>query len=159
MSSSSRQISKSSQPTPSLSPFCGTHEPCDLRYSPVDDHLPCDDISTSSESRRRARVSACYVLTSATVFPTVSWPPRPVTMDAPEPDQTPFASVSAQTSKLQRQYQALLDQSTPYVTYRWIGTAVLLLLFFARILVAQGWYIGPSNPSPLALPSVWRFSY
>jgi hypothetical protein len=67
-------------------------------------------------------------------------------MDAPEPDQTPFASVSAQTSKLQRQYQALLDQSTPYVTYRWIGTAVLLLLFFARILYAQGWYIGMFSP-------------
>ena len=67
-------------------------------------------------------------------------------MDAPEPDQTPFASVSAQTSKLQRQYQALLDQSTPFVTYRWVGTAVLLLLFFARILYAQGWYIGSSTP-------------
>lgn len=63
-------------------------------------------------------------------------------MDAPEPDQTAFAAVTAQTSKLQRQYQALLDQSTPYVTYRWIGSGVLLLMFFARILVAQGWYIG-----------------
>lgn len=78
-------------------------------------------------------------------------------MDAPEPDQTPFASVSAQTSKLQRQYQALLDQSTPYVTYRWVGTAVLLLLFFARILYAQGWYIGPFHPQcsfncPVPLP-------
>lgn len=63
-------------------------------------------------------------------------------MDAPEPDQTPFAAVTAQTSKLQRHYQALLDQSTPYVTYRWIGSGILLLMFFARILVAQGWYIG-----------------
>lgn len=64
-------------------------------------------------------------------------------MDAPEPEQTPFAAVSAQTSKIQRQYQALLDRSTPFVTYRWIGTGVALLLFFARILYAQGWYIGP----------------
>lgn len=78
-------------------------------------------------------------------------------MDAPEPDQTPFASVSAQTSKLQRQYQALLDQSTPYVTYRWVGTAVLLLLFFARILYAQGWYIGPFYlpPPPFQLPGAF----
>lgn len=30
VSCSSRQISKSSQPTPSPSPFCGAHEPCDL---------------------------------------------------------------------------------------------------------------------------------
>lgn len=63
-------------------------------------------------------------------------------MDAPEPDQTPFAAVTAQTSRLQRQYQALLDQSTPFLTYRWIGTGVTLLLFFARIFIAQGWYIG-----------------
>jgi hypothetical protein len=62
-------------------------------------------------------------------------------METIESDQTPFAAVQAQTSKLQRRYQALLDQSTPHVTYRWIGTGVLLLLFFLRILVAQGWYI------------------
>ncbi|KAH8757928.1 retrieval of early ER protein Rer1 [Diaporthe sp. PMI_573] len=62
-------------------------------------------------------------------------------MDAPKPDQTTFTSVSAQTSDLQRKYQVILDQSTPHVTCRWIGTAVLLLLFFARILHAQGWYL------------------
>lgn len=82
-------------------------------------------------------------------------------MDAPEPEQTPFAAVTAHTTKLQRvglpsrlhfaelicancgqQYQAILDQSTPYVTYRWIGTGVALLMFFLRIFFAQGWYIG-----------------
>ncbi|KAL7963513.1 retrieval of early ER protein Rer1 [Trichoderma compactum] len=62
-------------------------------------------------------------------------------MDAPEPDQTPFAAVTAHTTRIQRQYQAILDQSTPYVVYRWIGTGVALLLFFLRIFVAQGWYI------------------
>ncbi|KAL8849682.1 MAG: hypothetical protein Q9221_005372 [Calogaya cf. arnoldii] len=62
-------------------------------------------------------------------------------MDAPEPENTPFAAVSAQTSKLGRIYQSYLDKSTPYTTYRWIGTAVLLALFFVRIVVAQGWYI------------------
>ncbi|KAL8929426.1 MAG: hypothetical protein Q9172_000477 [Xanthocarpia lactea] len=62
-------------------------------------------------------------------------------MDAPEPENTPFAAVSAQTSKLGRLYQSYLDKSTPYTTYRWIGTAVLLALFFLRIVVAQGWYI------------------
>lgn len=39
-------------------------------------------------------------------------------------------------------YQSYLDKATPYTTYRWIGTAVLLSLFFVRILLAQGWYIG-----------------
>lgn len=107
---------------------------------------PATVTAASFEFKRRARNSTCGILTPAVVFPTTTSPSRLVTMDAPEPDQTPFASMSAQTSKLQRQYQALLDQSTPFVTYRWIGTAVLLLLFFARILYAQGWYIGPFTP-------------
>lgn len=62
-------------------------------------------------------------------------------MDSSEPDQTPFAAVTAQTSRLQRQYQAWLDFSTPYVSYRWIGTLTLLIIFFIRIFFAQGWYI------------------
>lgn len=66
---------------------------------------------------------------------------NPYTMDSQEPDQTPFEAVSATTSKLQQRYQALLDQSTPFVTYRWVGTGVCLFLFMLRILIAQGWYI------------------
>lgn len=62
-------------------------------------------------------------------------------MNAPEPEQTPFEAVSTHTSKIQRHYQALLDQSTPFVLYRWVSTAVLLLCFFLRIFIAQGWYI------------------
>lgn len=62
-------------------------------------------------------------------------------MNSIEPEQTPFAAVSVHTSMLQRKYQALLDQSTPFVTYRWVGTTVGLLLFFARVFIAQGWYI------------------
>lgn len=50
-------------------------------------------------------------------------------------------ATNRETDKPQR-YQALLDQSTPFVTYRWVGTGVGLLMFFLRILVAQGWYIG-----------------
>ncbi|KAI9802925.1 MAG: retention in endoplasmic reticulum protein 1 [Sarcosagium campestre] len=62
-------------------------------------------------------------------------------MDSQEPEQTPFAAISAQTSVYARQYQAYLDKSTPYTTYRWAGTGVLLLFFALRILFAQGWYI------------------
>ncbi|KAL2886192.1 Protein RER1 [Ceratocystis lukuohia] len=62
-------------------------------------------------------------------------------MDIPEPDKTPFEAVTSQTSRIQRRVQVLLDQSTPYVLYRWIGTGVLLLIFGLRILIAQGWYI------------------
>ncbi|TVY82533.1 Protein RER1 [Lachnellula suecica] len=59
-------------------------------------------------------------------------------MDSAEPEQTPFAAVSAHTGRLSR---AWLDKSTPYVPYRWLGTAGLLFVFFLRIFVAQGWYI------------------
>jgi len=62
-------------------------------------------------------------------------------MDAPEPDQTPFAAVTVHTSRIQQKYQALLDQSTPFVLYRWIGTGTCLFLFFLRVFIAQGWYI------------------
>jgi len=62
-------------------------------------------------------------------------------MDAPEPDSTPFDAVTLHTNRLMRQYQAYLDKSTPYVSYRWIGTGAVLLLFFLRIVIAQGWYI------------------
>lgn len=44
------------------------------------------------------------------------------------------------TSYLQH-YQKYLDKSTPFTPYRWAGTVVLLLLFFLRIVFAQGWYI------------------
>ncbi|PGH07089.1 hypothetical protein AJ79_06367 [Helicocarpus griseus UAMH5409] len=62
-------------------------------------------------------------------------------MDVPEPEQTPFTAVTTQTSRITRQYQAYLDAVTPYTTYRWIGTGVLLFVFFLRIVLAQGWYI------------------
>lgn len=42
----------------------------------------------------------------------------------------------------------MLDQVTPYTTYRWIGTGALLLIFMLRILLAQGWYIGMHAHSP-----------
>jgi hypothetical protein len=62
-------------------------------------------------------------------------------MDAPEPEQTPFEAVSTHTSMIQRKFQSLLDQSTPFVLYRWIGSITLLILFGLRIIFAQGWYI------------------
>ncbi|KAI4724703.1 retrieval of early ER protein Rer1 [Aureobasidium sp. EXF-10728] len=69
-------------------------------------------------------------------------------MDSPEPD-TPFAAVSAQTTRAgmaktfgqMQLYQSYLDKSTPYKTYRWIGTGVVFLMFALRIFFAQGWYI------------------
>ncbi|KAK4935341.1 hypothetical protein LTR10_023603 [Elasticomyces elasticus] len=62
-------------------------------------------------------------------------------MDGPEPDTTPFDAITTQGNKLMRQYQTYLDKSTPYVSYRWSATGALLVMFFLRIIIAQGWYI------------------
>ncbi|KAI9786158.1 MAG: retention in endoplasmic reticulum protein 1 [Geoglossum umbratile] len=42
---------------------------------------------------------------------------------------------------MDQQYQTYLDKSVPHISYRWIGTGVLLLVFLLRIVVKQGWYI------------------
>lgn len=48
----------------------------------------------------------------------------------------------AESTQLQRRYQAMLDQTTPHVAERWAVTGVLLVIFMLRIVFAQGWYIG-----------------
>ncbi|KAI8146201.1 Golgi membrane protein [Fennellomyces sp. T-0311] len=53
----------------------------------------------------------------------------------------PTSNFLAQKAMLERRWQRILDDTTPHVQYRWIGTAVLLVLFILRILYAQGWYI------------------
>lgn len=62
-------------------------------------------------------------------------------MDGPEPETTPFDAISTQSNRLLRIYQTYLDKSTPYTPFRWAGTGVLLVMFFLRIVFAQGWYI------------------
>ncbi|KZT05370.1 retrieval of early ER protein Rer1 [Laetiporus sulphureus 93-53] len=61
-------------------------------------------------------------------------------MSSSEPG-TGVASVSTTFSNAKRQYQQWLDRVTPFVLYRWLGTAGLLSLFMLRIMIAQGWYI------------------
>lgn len=53
-------------------------------------------------------------------------------------DPSPGQNISAQYSKLQRQYQQVLDRWTPHVLQRWLSTAGILFLFFLRIVLAQG---------------------
>lgn len=74
-----------------------------------------------------------------------------------EDDKIPPSGHRAKHAPLLQIYQSYLDKATPYTTYRWIGTAVLLTLFFIRILLAQGWYIGPSlvRPSNHTLQPSW----
>jgi hypothetical protein len=61
-------------------------------------------------------------------------------MSSSENDAPP-QNVLAQFTKLQRQYQQTLDRWTPHILQRWIATAGLLVVFFLRIVLSQGWYI------------------
>ncbi|KAK9464104.1 retrieval of early ER protein Rer1 [Lipomyces oligophaga] len=62
-------------------------------------------------------------------------------MDSEMPSNTPLASATAQVSQVSQRFQFYLDQSTPFVLYRWVGSAVLLLLFMLRVVLSHGWYI------------------
>ncbi len=53
-------------------------------------------------------------------------------------DTTPLQNLTAQYTRLLRQYQQVLDRWTPYALYRWLGTSGLLTIFMLRILIAQG---------------------
>ncbi|KAG9104526.1 hypothetical protein FRC06_001612 [Ceratobasidium sp. 370] len=62
-------------------------------------------------------------------------------------EQTPFSlppalqPLEAQYLKYQRQYQQLIDRTTPFMLNRWLATGGLIILFLLRIVFAQGWYI------------------
>ncbi|KAK9470771.1 retrieval of early ER protein Rer1 [Dipodascopsis tothii] len=62
-------------------------------------------------------------------------------MEDARPDSTPFNQFAAQTTQLAQRFQFYLDQSTPFVFYRWVGLGTLLFLFMLRIVLSQGWYI------------------
>lgn len=53
-------------------------------------------------------------------------------------EPSPVQNVSAQYSKIKRQYQQILDRWTPHIVQRWLATAGLLGVFMLRIVLAQG---------------------
>ncbi|KAI8973508.1 RER1 protein [Mycotypha africana] len=58
-----------------------------------------------------------------------------------EPSEGATSSLLAQKSNLERRFQVVLDQVTPYTPQRWTGTVIVLVLFMARVILAEGWYI------------------
>lgn len=52
-----------------------------------------------------------------------------------------FGGASQQLHKYSMLYQHYVDMTVPYSQRRWIGLAVLLTLFYARVIMAQGWYV------------------
>lgn len=53
-------------------------------------------------------------------------------------EPSPVQNISAQYTKLKRQYQQILDRWTPHILQRWLATAGLLTIFMLRILISQG---------------------
>lgn len=51
------------------------------------------------------------------------------------------APVNQWVNDVSRIFQYYLDKSTPYTMYRWIGTAVLLVIYAVRVYYVQGFYI------------------
>ncbi|ORZ28950.1 retrieval of early ER protein Rer1 [Lobosporangium transversale] len=47
----------------------------------------------------------------------------------------------AQKSAIEQRYQIILDKVTPHTPERWAFTGVVLLIYFIRVIYAQGWYI------------------
>lgn len=62
------------------------------------------------------------------------------------------------TWSLLQKYQALLDAATPHTLYRWVATGALLTLFFLRIVLAQGWYIGMFDSTQLSTQYIFWMS-
>ncbi|KAI7888115.1 retrieval of early ER protein Rer1 [Mucor mucedo] len=58
-----------------------------------------------------------------------------------EPSEGAASSLLAHKSQLERRFQQVLDQVTPFAPYRWVATVVLLILFLLRVVYAEGWYI------------------
>ncbi|KIY50269.1 retrieval of early ER protein Rer1 [Fistulina hepatica ATCC 64428] len=59
-------------------------------------------------------------------------------MDGGEP--SPFNAFSAHISKIQRQYQQILDRWTPHMFHRWLATGGLATLFALRIVLSHDAY-------------------
>ncbi|GJV80267.1 RER1A-like protein [Tanacetum coccineum] len=74
-------------------------------------------------------------------------PPPPTTTTPPAPQQqpsstdTPAAAVQRYAFVLSQRFQHLLDKSTPFLLYRWIGFFVIAFIYTIRVLFVQGFYV------------------
>lgn len=59
-------------------------------------------------------------------------------MSSSDMEQTPVQNLQNQFTRVQRQYQQLLDRWTPHTLNRWLATAGLLAVFLLRIVLSQG---------------------
>lgn len=58
-----------------------------------------------------------------------------------EEDQTSTSQFDVYRHRAEVSYRKFLDYITPHILARWIGAYVIIIIFMARILVVEGWYI------------------
>jgi len=56
-------------------------------------------------------------------------------------DHSPEATISRWKFAMSRQYQHMLDKTTPHVLRRWIGCLVVAAVYVLRVYLVQGFYI------------------
>ncbi|KAG4987779.1 hypothetical protein JHK85_030762 [Glycine max] len=56
-------------------------------------------------------------------------------------DHSPEAAISRWKFAVSRQYQHMLDKTTPHVLRRWIGCLVVAAVYVLRVYLVQGFYI------------------
>ncbi|KAE9614284.1 putative retrieval of early ER protein Rer1 [Lupinus albus] len=76
----------------------------------------------------------------ATAYSTAT--PAAATQDAATTDdQSQSAAISRWKFEVSRQYQHLLDKTTPFVLYRWIGFFIIALIYVVRVYFVEGFYV------------------
>ncbi|OIV89165.1 hypothetical protein TanjilG_25817 [Lupinus angustifolius] len=56
-------------------------------------------------------------------------------------EQSPTSAISRWKFEVSRHYQHLLDKTTPFVLYRWIGFMVIALIYVIRVYFMEGFYV------------------
>ncbi|MFS7919061.1 putative retrieval of early ER protein Rer1 [Helianthus anomalus] len=81
-------------------------------------------------------VSGIHICTTAT--PTTD---ATTSSDALHSTNTPATAVQRWDFVISKRYQYLLKKSTPFLLYRWIVFCVITIIYTARVLYLQGFYV------------------
>ncbi|QHO49066.1 Protein RER1A [Arachis hypogaea] len=89
------------------------------------------DAGSTAPSSSSAASAAAAAAAAATATATTSM----------EDFQTPAAAISRWKFEVSRQYQHLLDKTTPHVLNRWLGTLAVAFVYALRVYLIQGFYV------------------
>ncbi|KAI3462730.1 hypothetical protein Pfo_030918 [Paulownia fortunei] len=79
--------------------------------------------------------------TSTTDMPTTTTTASAVAAADDLSSATPTGTVSQLTFAISQRFQHLLDKSTPYLLYRWIGFLCIAFMYVVRVYLIEGFYV------------------